>query len=205
MLTIQAVFSILALAIQLLTTANQPGISPELHQQAVTVANNAIATAMQYIGDNPTQTVGNSLPSVTSTPVVPPGTGSLPPPVVVSPTPTSTQNPMYSIKVLNSTINKDGGDASFQILDAIGNPVRSANPNHLIDSSYVMYDASRFVEGGQQFLVTDGCRLRGHDSPSYSIHFNGIQNNPGILIDSDNLTIHVEFCGNIAEGKVELK
>lgn len=66
MLTINTVFAVLSLAIQLLTTANQPGVSPEVHQQAVTVANNAIATAMTYIGNNPQSTIVNSFPASTT-------------------------------------------------------------------------------------------------------------------------------------------
>lgn len=196
-MSIQIVFSILAMAIQLLTASNQPGVSLELHQQAITVANSAIATAMQYIGENPTQTVANTVPSLVL------GTGTTPVPQG-APAPMSTPVAKYSVKVLNSTITKDGGDVGFQIIDQNGRPVLT-NGTDIAGADFVMYDLLRLEGGRQKYVVNDGCTRSANPSPSYSFHFNGLQDNPNVVIDpGNNLTIHVEFCGNVAEGKIAI-
>lgn len=72
-MSLQAVVMLLGLAIQLMTSASQPGVTPEQKQAAISTANTAISVALQFASQS------HTTPAPTSTPPVASSTDAVPP------------------------------------------------------------------------------------------------------------------------------
>lgn len=206
----QAIFGLIVMAVQLLVSASQPGVSPEQKQVAIDTANTSISAAVEYLKvlrTTPTSTTnggtgaGNGTDTGISTVVIPPVSSSTPP--IATSTPPVPPVPAYSIKVLQNTLTKDGGDVQFQILDANGKPVKSSSTIYG-NVAYIQYDLLKFNGSNRPYTNTNACQ-KAVEQDSYFLNFKGLTNDSKVSIDADNnLTLHVEWCGNTAESKVKI-
>lgn len=194
-MTFQAIFGLVVMAVQLLVSANQPGISPEQRQVAITTANTSINAAVEYLQNMPATSEPTSSPTGagTGTPIIPP---------TVQETTSTPPVPAYSIKILDNAITKDGGYVQFQILGSDGKPLVYGY-NFDRGTTYIQYDLLRFNGSNRPYSNT--CGKSGVEKDSYFLNFKGLADDQNVSIDSDNnLTLHVEWCGNVAETKVKI-